>query len=87
MLRRLTIGWLLSLVATVSSAAEKFPVDSGHSKIGFTVTLAGVADVDGRFPDFDGTITYDEADLTKSSVTKSSKRPASILAIRIVTAI
>jgi polyisoprenoid-binding protein YceI len=65
MLRRLTIGWLLSLVATVSFAAEKFPVDSGHSKIGFTVTLAGVADVDGRFSDFDGTISYDEADLTK----------------------
>jgi polyisoprenoid-binding protein YceI len=69
MLRRLTISWLLSLVATVSFAAEKFPVDSGHSKIGFTVTLVGVADVDGRFPDVDGTISYDEADLTKSSVT------------------
>src|SRR4029077_17725905 len=69
MLRRLTIGWLLSLVATVSFAAEKFPVDSDHSKIGFTVTLASVADVDGRFPDVDGTISYDEADLTNSSVT------------------
>jgi polyisoprenoid-binding protein YceI len=69
MLQRLTVGLLASLVATVSFAAEKFPIDSGHSKVGFTVTLAGVADVDGRFSDFDGTITYDEGDLTKSSVT------------------
>src|SRR5215472_3989141 len=69
MLQRLTVGLLASLVATVSFAAEKFPIDSGHSKVGFTVTLAGVADVDGRFSDFDGTISYDEGDLTKSSVT------------------
>jgi polyisoprenoid-binding protein YceI len=69
MRRRLTIGWSLLLVATTSFAAEKFPIDSGHSKVGLTVALAGVTDVDGRFADFDGTISYDEADLTKSSVT------------------
>lgn len=50
-------------------AAEKFSVDADHSKVGFSVTLAGVTDVDGRFSDFSGTIMYDEADLTKSSVT------------------
>lgn len=50
-------------------AAEKFSVDADHSKVGFSVTLAGVTDVDGRFSDFSGTIMYDEADLTRSSVT------------------
>jgi polyisoprenoid-binding protein YceI len=69
MVCRFTIGLLVSLFATVSLAAEKFPIDVGHSKIGFTVALAAVADVDGRFTDCDGTISYDEADLTKSSVT------------------
>jgi polyisoprenoid-binding protein YceI len=69
MFSRLTTGLLVSLLATASFAVEKFAVDSGHSKIGFTVTLAGVTDVDGRFNDFDGTISYDGADLTNSSVT------------------
>lgn len=50
-------------------AAEKFSVDADHSKVGFSVALAGVTDVDGRFSDFSGTIMYDETDLTKSSVT------------------
>jgi len=69
MLRRLTTGLLVSFLATVCFGADKFPIDSGHSKVGFAVTLVGVSDVDGRFADFDGTISYDEADLTKSSVT------------------
>jgi polyisoprenoid-binding protein YceI len=50
-------------------AAEKFSVDADHSKVSFAVTLVGVTDVDGRFSNFSGTIMYDEADLTKSSVT------------------
>ena len=69
MIRYLIIALLVSVLATPGMASEKFAVDSGHSKIGFRVTLAKVADVDGRFSDFDGTITYNEADLTKSSVT------------------
>jgi polyisoprenoid-binding protein YceI len=61
-----SVTWLL-----VSSgfAAENFSVDADHSKVGFSVTLIGVTEVDGRFSDFSGTIMYDEADLTKSSVT------------------
>jgi polyisoprenoid-binding protein YceI len=73
MIRYLIIALLVSGLAPPSMASEKFAVDSGHSKIGFRVTLAKVADVDGRFSDFDGTITYNEADLTKSSVTTTIK--------------
>jgi len=73
MIRYLIIALLVSVLAPLSMASEKFAVDSGHSKIGFRVTLAKVADVDGRFSDFDGTITYNEADLTKSSVTATIK--------------
>lgn len=71
--RFLTIALLVSLLAPVSVAAEKFTLDTGHSKIGFQVSLAKVTDVDGRFTDFDATITYNEADLTKSSVTATIK--------------
>ena len=57
------------LLASSAIAAEKFSVDADHSKVGFSVTLIGVTEVEGRFSAFSGTIMYDEADLTKSSVT------------------
>jgi polyisoprenoid-binding protein YceI len=57
------------LLASSAIAAEKFSVDADHSKVGFSVTLIGVTDVEGRFSEFSGTILYDDADLTKSSVT------------------
>ena len=61
---------ILALVlAPAALAAEKFHLDSAHSKVGFTATLAAVSDVEGRFTDVNATITYDEADLTKSSIT------------------
>jgi len=57
-------------------AAEKVSVDADHSKVGFSVTLIGVTEVEGRFSAFSGTIMYDEADLTKSSVTAIIKSPS-----------
>ncbi|HZE23544.1 MAG TPA: YceI family protein [Blattabacteriaceae bacterium] len=57
------------LLVSSAIAAEKFSVDADHSKVGFSVTLIGVTEVEGRFSDFSGTIMYEEADLTKSSVT------------------
>jgi len=55
--------------ASTTAATEKFSVDADHSKVGFSVTLIGVTEVEGRFSEFSGTIMYDDADLTKSSVT------------------
>ncbi|HET9164947.1 MAG TPA: YceI family protein [Candidatus Angelobacter sp.] len=57
------------LLVSSATAAEKFSVDADHSKVGFSVTLVGVTDVEGRFSEFSGTIMYDDADLTRSSVT------------------
>ena len=73
MKRRATVALLVAVLSPLSMASEKFAVDTGHSKIGFRVTLAKVADVDGRFSDYDATITYNEADPTKSSVTATIK--------------
>ena len=73
MIRRFIVALLVTVLAPLSMASPKFAVDTGHSKIGFRATLAKVADVDGRFTDYDSTITYNEADLTKSSVTATIK--------------
>ncbi len=67
---------LVCLLVSSGFAAEKFSVDADHSKVGFAVTLIGVTEVEGRFSDFSGTIMYDEADLTKSSVTAIIKSPS-----------
>ncbi len=67
--RCMAIAAFALLFVTTGFAAEKFSVDASHSKVGFSVTLVGVTDVEGRFSDVSGTIIYDEADLTKSSVT------------------
>lgn len=71
--RFLKAAGVVCLLFSSSFAAEKFSVDADHSKVGFSVTLVGVTDVDGRFSDFSGTIMYDENDLTKSSVTAMIK--------------
>lgn len=48
---------------------KKYDFDGAHSLVRFTVELAGLTGVEGRFVDTDATISYDEADLTRSSVT------------------
>ena len=70
LLRRFLLAACVTcLLVSSAVAAEKFAVDADHSKVGFFVTLIGVTDVEGRFSEFSGTIMYDDADLTKSSVT------------------
>lgn len=62
-----------------SNAAEKkgpagtYKFDVAHSAIGFRVKHMGLVDVPGYFREFDGTITYDPADVTKSSVNFTAK--------------
>jgi polyisoprenoid-binding protein YceI len=60
----------LSLVTLVPvSRAEDFNVDAAHSTVGFSVSiLNGLSKVRGKFSEFTTTITYDEANPTKSSV-------------------
>src|SRR5215472_55680 len=48
---------------------KKYDFDGAHSLVRFTVELAGLTGVEGRFVDTDATISYDETALTKSSVT------------------
>ena len=51
------------------SMSQIYPIDRGHSYIGFSIRYMGFAKVRGRFTDFSGTFHYDEKDITKSSGT------------------
>jgi polyisoprenoid-binding protein YceI len=64
----LLIVLMLAVVLDGASAAEKFQIDPGHSRIGFKVKQA-FATVTGRFKQFAGTILVDRQHPEKSSVT------------------
>lgn len=65
---------LSSLLIGSVLGATKYDVDVNHSTVGFSVPiLGGVSQVRGKFTDFNVVIDYDEADITKSSVTATIK--------------
>ena len=53
--------------------AGEYKIDPAHSTIGFAVRHYEINWVDGRFKDFEGTIRYDDKDVTKSSVEFTAK--------------
>ena len=50
-----------------------YKIDPAHSIVGFAIRHLEINWVEGRFKDFDGTIHYDEKDVTKSSVEFTAK--------------
>src|SRR3954451_1628140 len=69
---------LLVLVAALPAlAADTYNFDKAHTRIGFTAQHLVISSVDGRFKDFDGTISLDPNDITKSSV-KVTVKTASV---------
>lgn len=62
-----------SKVAFVAIPKGEYKIDAAHSVIGFSIRHFELSLVRGRFKDFSGTINYDEADVTKSSVNFTAK--------------
>src|SRR5258708_31074999 len=63
----------LLLFSTISAAQvntlRQYPIDSNHSTVGFSVSImGGLSKVNGKFTEFAVTLTNDEKDITKSSV-------------------
>ena len=54
-------------------ATGDYKIDPAHSTVGFLIRHYEINWVEGRFKDFDGTIRYDAADVTKSSVEFAAK--------------
>jgi len=59
---------VLALCGSVWSAQE-FEIEPGWSHVEFQVSNFAVHTVNGRFKSFSGSVLYDEADVTRSSVT------------------
>src|SRR5688500_3590908 len=77
------VGGAVTPVANAQAAAAKvayspvpggeYKIDPAHSLIGFAVRHLEINWVEGRFKDFNGTIRFDEKDVTKSSVEFAAK--------------
>jgi polyisoprenoid-binding protein YceI len=60
---------ILAALAVSVNAKPTYIHDDAHGLVRFTVKLAGLSDVEGRFTETDAAITYNDSDLAKSSVT------------------
>ena len=59
---------LLALIVSVASAQTNWTIDKGHSKIGFNVTHMVVAEVEGEFKEYEGTVTSTTEDFSGATV-------------------
>jgi polyisoprenoid-binding protein YceI len=72
--KKLTFSVLfLLLAAGFAISADTYVVDPAHSNVGFSTKHLVISTVSGNFGQFEGTILFDEKDITKSSVNGTIK--------------
>lgn len=64
---------MLSAFVINASAQTTWAIDKAHSTIGFTVDHMVISEVDGRFTDFDGSLTASKEDLSDAKITFTAK--------------
>jgi polyisoprenoid-binding protein YceI len=70
MKRLVILTGILALAAPMAMAqTSAWATDPNHSEVDFTIRHGGVSNVHGRFGGVKGTLVYNEADVTKSTVT------------------
>lgn len=57
----------LVAVSSIVLAGEEYSIDRTHSNVGFSVKYMVVTTIRGQFNDFEGSVYYDEDDITKFS--------------------
>jgi polyisoprenoid-binding protein YceI len=70
MKRLAIISGILALAAPLAMAqTSAWTTDPAHSEVVFSIRHGGVSNVHGRFGGVKGTLVYNEADVTKSTIT------------------
>ena len=67
-LSRSARAFALVALASLPAFAANYTLDGGHSRVGFGVKHMMVTSVKGQFKAFSGTVSIDDADVTKSVV-------------------
>ncbi len=74
MLKKSLVLFLVTIFFISAYATTPLSVDSAHSNVGFRVPImGGMAQVSGKFSQFNVNLNYDEADITKSTVEATIK--------------
>jgi polyisoprenoid-binding protein YceI len=72
-MKKLNALFVLLLLAGSTFAQNTWNIDKAHSKVGFNVVHMGVAEVEGNFKEFDGTVVTKSDDFSGAEVTFSAK--------------
>jgi polyisoprenoid-binding protein YceI len=72
-MKKLNVVLGLLLVTGSVLAQTNWAIDKGHSKVGFNVTHMVVAEVEGKFNDFDGKVTSTTEDFNGADVEFTAK--------------
>lgn len=67
----LLLALLPTLIIPATASASNWTVDVSHSRVAFSVRHLMVSNTRGHFAKFEGTVTLDDKDVTKSQVTVS----------------
>ena len=63
-----TLTLLMAASAGVNAAPETYSFDKPHTNIMFSVGHLGLSNFKGQFQEYDGTVVFDQEDVTNSSV-------------------
>jgi polyisoprenoid-binding protein YceI len=72
-MKKINVLIVLLLVAGVATAQTTWKIDKGHSKVGFSVTHMVVAETEGKFDDFEGTVVSKADDFNGAEVSFTAK--------------
>lgn len=72
MMKRITFALLFISTSFAIQAQGNYVIDPAHSKLGFTITHFGIADVPGHFDKYDVTVKTSKADFSDAVVEMSA---------------
>ena len=64
---------VIAMAFAISANAQTWKMDKGHSNVGFSVVHMMLSDVEGKFTDFDATITASKEDLSDAKFTMTAQ--------------
>lgn len=72
-MKKLNVLVALLLVAGMATAQTTWKIDKGHSKVGFSVTHMVVAETEGKFDEFEGSLVSKADDFNGAEVSFTAK--------------
>ena len=72
MMKKITFAVLFMITSFALQAQDIYLADPAHSKLGFTITHFGIADVPGHFDKYDVTVKSSKADFSDAVVEMSA---------------